>query len=427
MKKAVLAILAIASIVVPIVAWTQVALFQFIWPLFLSQLTWLLGVVGFVLLLHQFVLASRLPLIERGVGQDKLFVAHRVTGIAAVSLILLHALSRTIYELLQHGEISLSFWKALGVFAFLLTAVAAFYALTYKRLSVRYEVFKRIHQANFVVLPLAFVHSMWILAPTLTSVRWMRYYWWALIGIWALVVFYRIGLWFYVRSRPYRIAEVRKENHDITSLFFDGPQIQYRPGQFMLVNVTINGRVSQAHPYTLSSSPTQEQPRISAKAIGDFSASLADAEEGASAFISAPFGEFTFLNHNPKSIVYLAGGIGITPFMSHLRYMRDKKLSIPVTLIWCNKSAKDIAFATELEELGKSLESFAVIHVMSADPEWQGETGFLTRDIVERRCSIDEETHVYLCGPPPMMSSASQILAQMGVPRRRVHQERFAL
>ena len=427
MKRTLLSVVALMLLAVPVVAWTQVAILQFIWPLFLSQLTWLMGVLGFVFLLFQFVLSSRLRIVERGVGLDRLFVAHRLSGIIGLSLVLVHAGARTLWEVIQNGAISLGTFKLIGVLAFIVAAVAGLAALTYKGLGLKYETWKRMHVANYLVLPAAFVHSLLIGAPTLGSLPWFRVYWWALMGIYVLVVVYRFARHFYIRAHPHTVAEVQPENHDVTSLFFSGPPLDHKPGQFMFVNVEINGKIWEQHPYTISSSPTSDRLRLSAKAIGDFSSAVGDTTAGATAFVDGPYGEFSFLNHHPASIVYLAGGIGITPFMSQLRYMRDKAVSIPTRLIWGNKTAADICFAKELDQLTRELPDFSYVHVMSHDPEWEGEKGFVTMDLINRHCTIDEHTHVYLCGPPIMMTTVTAAFKTTGFPMRRLHQERFAL
>lgn len=427
MKRTLLVIAAVILVALPVVAWTQVALLQFIWPLFLSQLSWLLGIVGFVFFVIQFILSGRIPLVERGVGLDRLFVAHRLSGIMGLALILTHAVSRTLFELIRSGTISLGLWKIVGVLAFLIAAVAGLAALGYRRVGLRYESWKRIHLLNYLVLPAAFVHSLLIGAPTLGSVAWLRVYWWALLAVYVLVVAYRLGRRAIVRSRPYTVREVQHENHDVTTLSLDGPQLFYRPGQFMFVNVAIGGRLSEPHPYTIASSPDSRLLRLSAKAIGDFSAALRTVEPGASAFVDGPFGEFTFLNDHPDSIVFVAGGIGITPFLSQLRYMHDRALDIQVTLIWGNKTSADRCFGKELTALADEMESLSVVHVMSDDANWDGERGYITAALIERVARPQDGTHLYLCGPALMMSSVTADLRAAGFAARRIHQEQFAL
>lgn len=427
MKRTLLVVVAVILIALPVVAWTQVAFMQFIWPLFLSQLTWLLGVVGFVLFLIQFVLSSRIPLIERGIGLDRLLQTHRLSGIVGLALILTHAASRTLFELIQNGTISLGLWKVVGVLAFLIAAVAGLAALSYKRIGMRYESWKLIHLLNYVVFPAAFVHSLLIGAPTLGSVAWLRVYWWVLLGVYVLVVVYRLGRRVMVRSRPYTVSDVHPESHDVTTLSLDGPRLSHKPGQFMLVNVSVGGRISEQHPYTIASSPGSGAVKLSAKAIGDFSAALRTVEPGATAFIDGPYGEFSFLNDQPDTIVFVAGGIGITPFLSQLRYLRDHAQQIPVTLIWGNKTPADICFSDELATLASEIEGLSVVHVISGDANWDGERGFITAELIARTAPLNEGTHVYLCGPPPMMASVTADLRGTGFPARRIHAERFAL
>jgi predicted ferric reductase len=427
MKKVFLVVVALVLLAIPIVAWAQSVIVAPSVALVARQLAWLLGVLGFVVLFFQFVLSSRVRLLEADVGLDRMIHLHRLTGVVGLSLIVLHALSVGVYELVQLGYLQLSLLKASGSFALLVIIVVAGAALFYKRIGWRYETWKRIHWASYIVFPVAFIHIYVLSNRIITSKTYVTAYWWVLLGIYAAIVIYKVALAIYVRKHPYSVSSAVPASHDVTTVTFDGPALEHEPGQFMLVSVRVNGHLEPSHPYTIASSPTAPNPQISAKAIGDFSSSLRNVKPGSRAYIEGPYGVFSFLNHDAPSIVFVSGGIGITPFMSQLRFMRDKGLERKVRLIWGNKTEADICFREELDAMKGQLSDFDVVHVMSHQDDWPGEKGFITDEIITRYVDDIDSAMFFVCGPPVMMSKVIPMLESTGVPKDRIVYERFAL
>jgi ferredoxin-NADP reductase len=195
----------------------------------------------------------------------------------------------------------------------------------------------------------------------------------------------------------------------------------------MLIRLRRNGTLSEMHPFTISSSPTQEFISVTPKAVGDFTATIGDTEPGDRAYIEAPYGVFSYLNHTGLELAFIAGGIGITPFMSMLRYMRDAGDQRDVVLIWGNKSEADIAFRDELDAIDAAMPSLRIVHVMSRQEDFEGERGFITRELIERHVPDIRSRQVFLCGPPVMMRAVRPAVESIGVPKQRLHFERFAI
>ena len=105
---------------------------------------------------------------------------------------------------------------------------------------MKYEVWKAIHKANYVILPLAVVHSL-ILGSDLGREP-LRTFWLVLAGLYVAVLIYKVWNWAQVRRHPFDIAEVVQETHDTWSLYFEGKHIDYKPGQFMIVQLIRDGR-----------------------------------------------------------------------------------------------------------------------------------------------------------------------------------------
>jgi ferredoxin-NADP reductase len=145
------------------------------------------------------------------------------------------------------------------------------------------------------------------------------------------------------------------------------------------------------------------------------------------AYIDMPYGVFSFVNTLGDSFVFIAGGIGITPFMSMLRYMKDKGMRNKVLLLWANRTEHEILFKEELAAMEQENPWLKIVHVLSRQDSWQGEKGHVDRERLEKYLKEFEKPVFFICGPPAMMKAVESALRDLGVPPRKIRMERFAL
>jgi len=340
-------------------------------------------------------------------------------------LIFVHPIAFFISAKVQGYDEPFSPLKILGIFTLSVLCVAAGAAILYRRLRLKYETWKNIHRASYVIFVLGFAHSF-LLGSGIQTLP-LRMFWVVLAYIYVAVLGYKVGNWIYVRRNPFEVSRVSKETHDTWSLYFEGKHLNYKPGQFMIVQLIRDGKVSEPHPFTISSSPSRDKLSISVKSVGDFTSTIGDTKISDGAYIDAPYGVFSFFNHDARDLVFIAGGIGITPFMSMLRYIYDRRLERNVTLIWGNKTEEDIVFRDELESIAAKMPSLKVVHVMSKQNDWSGEKGYIDAEKLKKYVSDFQVGQFFICGPPPMMTSVEKALRDLGVPKKRIHYERFAL
>ena len=388
-----------------------------------------LALVGFVLILFQYVLSSRIKWIEKDIGLDKLFRIHKTCGPIGIAFILIHPMVLVTFGKIQSYEISQSSVKlaavSIGVLTLSVLCVTGGVALLHRRLNLKYETWKDIHKANYIVFPLGFVHSL-IMGSDLANEP-LRTFWLVLLIVYAAVLTYKLVNRVRVRSHPFKVAEVVQETHDTWSLYFEGKSIDHRPGQFMSVQLVRDGQVSEPHPFTISSSPTWGRLSITVKSVGDFTSKIGDTKTSDHAYVDAPYGAFSFLKHGARELLFIAGGIGITPFMSMLRYIHDQQLERDVVLMWANKTEQDIVFKDELEKMATEMSSLDVVYVLSRQPNWPGEKGRIDAEKLKKYTSHLGEPQCFICGPPAMTATMRRTLRELGIPKHRIHYEHFSL
>ena len=232
-----------------------------------------------------------------------------------------------------------------------------------------------------------------------------------------------------------RTLQIFQETHDVKTFRFvsvDGGPVpfSYTAGQYLNIALTIDGaRVNRS--YTIASAPTRNgYCEISVKHVpnGFGSRHLHESwREGQRVKVSAPAGRFVFAGHETDRLLLIAGGIGITPMMSVVRSLTDRGWRGEIALLFSVRAVRDIVFRDELAFLGSRFPNLRVRVVVSADAEtpWEGERGFITREIVADFMPALTNVRVMLCGPPPMMTAMRDIVVGLGVPEADVHQEMF--
>ena len=143
------------------------------------------------------------------------------------------------------------------------------------------------------------------------------------------------------------------------------------------------------------------------------------------------YGSFSSDRHSEaKALILIAGGIGITPMMSTLRTLADRKDERPLILFYANRDWESVTFREEFDQLQKHL-NLKVVHILEKPPiDWHGESGFLSVEILNRH--IDQiwkelNPQVFVCGPKPMMNAVEKQLFEIGFSQNKVHSEYFAL
>jgi predicted ferric reductase len=200
-----------------------------------------------------------------------------------------------------------------------------------------------------------------------------------------------------------------------------GP-FKFKPGQFVLIKFRSNNIITQLHPFTISSSNSADDLRLSIKSSGDYTATVGKLEAGAIAEVEGPYGGFTEKLSDAHRNIWIAGGIGITPFLSMARSFTESKPDAKPTLLIHSVVTPDQAiFANELMSTSEKFNWF------SFKPYVTKNEGFLTAEKVAALSGGLEGADIFLCGPPAMMNSLIQQFKALGISMGRIHREEFKL
>jgi predicted ferric reductase len=425
----------LALILAPVIAVTVTCLPP--QDLFAYNLGRCFALLAFAIMALQVALAARLKWIERPFGLNLTFPFHRRMGVFAGILLFMHPLLMAAggggLNLLFDGE----WYIWVGKLALLLLLVNVGLSVGRLRLGLPFEKWRGWHDLlGPAVLVLGFIHS-WN-ASIATAIPFMKFLWMAFLALaGVLFVHHRFYTPWRLGQTPYKVHEVKEEAKFVWTITFSPPAGQRRfdfvPGQFQFVTFPASPEVPvEEHHFTISSSPTQTGLHASTiKASGDFTALIGRVKPGDPVAIEAPFGRFSYVFHpGAPDLVFIAGGIGITPLMSNLRHLGDTRAHRRVLLLYANKTEADIVFREELDRLaGGDWPQVEVVHILTRpESDWPGETGRLDQKKLLRLCGhrLGSSTF-FLCCPPPMTRSLAAALSALGVPISRISYEYFSL
>ncbi len=385
----------------------------------------------------QFALSARLHLAERPFGFDMVIRYHKAMGVLVLCLLASHpvllALGGAGSRLLTRLDVPWNIW--FGRAALLLLLVQVLSSAFRRPLRLGFEHWRLLHNQAALIIGLAAVHAR--VTGGDFGFRPLQVFWIALVAIaFAAYLYHKAIRPSTLSRRPYRVVDVKPQAHRVWTISFGPPagrqRFGFRPGQFHFVHLRRGrGLPSEEHHFTISSSPTDSVLSSTIKESGDFTSTIGETKPGDLAAVDGPYGRFSYTYRSAESdLVFIAGGIGITPIMSMLRHMRDTGADKDALLVYVNRAERDIVFREELDAIaGGERPRLRVVHVLTRpEGNWNGETGHLDRDRLARLIGSEyRQKMCYVCGPSPMMAKVVRALQELGVPASRIEYERFSL
>ena len=400
-------------------------------PAVLNYFGRLTGILGLALLLLSAALITRVPGFDRHFGGlTKLWKTHHLLGAGSLLMLMAHplllALAATDVSL--SAAVTLLFpdfsnwqiwsgWLALILMMIFLAPSFSFFGRP------EYQRWKFIHRLAGPAVLLALIHAyQYGRTMPAHAERWL----------WLSLAVIAVGavLWRFVFSRriarlKYNVEQVVAVANNLVELVLtpEGRHLKYQAGQFVYLTPfdrELSAGYGEEHPYTISSSPDEPVLRIAIKDLGDASRAIQTIRPDSLVKIEGPYGDFFPNNGNPKQL-WIAGGIGITPFLGRARHLMRNQTPTDVHLIYCVQDEARSRFLDELEDIAAELDGFCVtIHYFYR-------MGPLNGDFLHRHCPEILERDVFICGPQPLNHLARRLLSSEGISGSRIHTEEFEL
>jgi glycine betaine catabolism B len=227
-----------------------------------------------------------------------------------------------------------------------------------------------------------------------------------------------------------RVVEILPQTATAKTFCFervDGPLPPFRAGQYVNVTVNVEG-VRTSRPYSISSAPMAERLELTVrdKPRGFVSPYLFnELRVGDVLETTGPAGHFYYEPLiDGEDLVFLAGGSGITPFMSMIRDTVQRQRLLTIKLLYGSRTPEDVIFRGELEKLAATHSNFTFSLVVSEPPEgYGGLKGFLDSNLIGRLVGDIKGKTFYVCGPRAMHDFCRATLKEMEVPQRKTRYE----
>jgi predicted ferric reductase len=402
---------------------------------FWLELSVALGFIGLTQIAVQFILIARFKTVTAPYGIDIILQYHRQIALVAVAAILLHPLIIVIdnpsrLKLMNPvGGNWASRCAWVSVFSLLGIVLTSVFR---EKLKLRYEVWRGIHLV-LGVTAIVFAQLHVSMAGLYTNTLWKQLVWVAMaVAMVGMVIYLRLIKPAWQREYRWKVAEIKPERGSTYTLILDAVDhegINFLPGQFAWLKLAGSPFTLEEHPFSFSSSAeSPERIEFGIKALGDFTSKIGEVAIGTRAYLDGPHGAFTIDRYATMGYVFVAGGVGITPFLSILKTMKDRNDPRPVLMFYSAENLEEAAFREVLDELMEPLDLTLVYVLEKPEDGWDGETGFIDADKLQKHLPKDyKHRHFFVCGPPPMMDAVHDALHDLEVPEAHIQMEKFNL
>lgn len=390
----------------------------------------ILGVEAVQFMSWSLVLVTVLPFQETAFGGlDRQAIWHRRTALIGLILAFLHnsltwsggsasSLGAALGNIGLYGLLALILWALVSP----TSRVAHWRGPLGWLARIPYDSWRSAHRLTGVFVILAMAHGFLSNPPELQRSLVLTVAYLLICGVGVAAFLYReLLMRYFVPRSDYSVGAV--ERPDARTLLVDlepsGTPIAFTPGQFVYVNFGSDGW--HPHPFTVASGLSARRLQLAIRASGDETRRLYDVlQPGTQAVVAGPHGRFDYRRGGARQ-VWIAAGIGVTPFMSWIRSL-DGSFDRDVDFFYAVPNEHDAPFVKEIQEAAKQQSSFR-LHLVLSERE-----GHLTPEKVAKMAQVPlDEVWIYMCGPAQMMRSFERRFRQLGIRRSRIFWEHFEL
>lgn len=387
------------------------------------------GYIGVSLLMWQLIIGTRSIAGLFFVNLPEKLTLHRRIGTYGILVFLLHpALMLIAYAepltYLVTPNLSTGYETAVtyGRFA-LMTLLVIWVTSVVIRGKIGYRPWKYLHYLTYVIIVLVLLHAPEV-GSSFTQ-PWVQFYWYSFVSIMLIAIALRLRHVFTYGKAPYRVVALQQLTTEVQSYTLEplGKKLIPRIGQYIYIQRRLWG---EEHPFTVvDHDPTTGKLLIVCKISGSFTKALAQTKRGETVLLDGPYGTFTYehIVEPTDSSVFIAGGIGITPFVRHLL---KQGTHAPAVLLYANRLPETAVYR---DVLRRTLGNRYVDVFSQATPSQTAthgiEYGRMRTEIITKYVSDPTTKRYFICGPAGFITSVKSRLVELGVPAERIHDEAF--
>jgi predicted ferric reductase len=413
--------------IIPVIIWTFIEPLGFRFSNLNATTTSLgqiFGLVGMTLFSINLILAGRFKFLDKYFhGLDKVYANHSRIGSIAFSLILFHPLFLVVkYLSISIKDAGLFFvpflnmpitWGIISLLLMIILICLTFY------IKIKYHIWKMSHKFMTVAFFFAILHVFFI-SSDVSRNNLLNYYILSFAFVGLSVSIYQAFLSKFLSKKfKYRVKGLTELNEDVIEIEMEPleKKIPFNSGQFAFFVFLSEGVTSESHPFSISSSILENNLKITVKNLGDYTGRLKNLKIGDNVLIEGPYGNFSNNIVQGKKQIWIAGGIGITPFLSMARSLDNK---YDVDLYYSVKEEREAVYLNSLQEISQKNNNFKFNLWNTKDK------GYINGGLISNMSSGLDSKDIFLCGPKLFMESLKDQFVSLGVDIKKIHYENFS-
>ena len=393
-----------------------------------------LGIFSYIYFLNQVIIGSRPKYWEKIYGLNKLLSFHKIMAIISIMLIFIHLLLKLSYSI----SISLQIYLGIASISIiiLISIISILFMMNNKRppapLNLQYQHFRTIHNIICIALTIIVIHVLLASSTRETLSRSIVMIIWYIITI-SFYLYNKLIKPYFLNKKLFIVIDKKQETRNIIKITLKKPEssnFNFSPGQFIFIKFINGFPGKEEHPFTISSILKDNCFSITVKNLGDWTNKLMQINIGDKASVDGPYGVFSYTRIQKEyPLCFIAGGIGITPFLSMLNYIYDNNIKRKISLIWQARKKEDLFALKIIKEIKKRIPNFTFISILSREKDWEGNNGRMDYEFINNLDFIKNriQADYFICGPNDMLRDVIKHLKRSAVKKRHIHYEKFSM